>query len=452
MPRPELLETLVATTSSRWRTAVAAAGAAVAAAVGPGTLWPPERALVMALIPLGVSLDRSMSTPQREGRVPVGLLAAMTAGAVAGFHGALVVAPFVTLGAAGDAAGFLRQKREAFARIAASLAFGGAFKAFARLPDLEAWAAALAPGIAGGALASLCFVLIAGTSGEHSRTSLARGWRAAALPWFAWSLTAAGVARIHAALGPAGVAFFLAPIGVAWLASAEGSRELAGARRALSAMRRRVLAAESRARRDLRALERVAAAVDQRCYGDLGRSRRVADLAVRLLRELRRSDVTLLEEDLYRAALLRDVGLLAVREEVLRNAGTLTPAERSAIVAHPEHGFWLLAGDDLSDTLLQIVRAHHERYDGQGYPRRLRSLSIPLGARVLAVADALVAMLSTRVYRDALPLEMALQELRHGRGTQFDPDVVDACLVLIERTGGVPWEVERAVGEAGRAA
>jgi hypothetical protein len=425
------------------------AGMAVAVWSGPGAPWSAERIAVALLIPLGVAAGRTRGAPDSPFHPPLSLVASMAAGALGGLHGTAIVAPFVALSGL-ELTTPRRSLAAAAAHTAAAVAFAAAFAGAAALAVATRWPWTLLPGVAGAALAAGAFASMARLAGGRPQGEAPGSSQDRALVLALWALAGAlatGVAAAGRALGPLGVAMFAMPGALAQVRLAQSMKESKRTRRALEAMRRQIELAQARAVQDLRALERLAAAVDERCYGDPDRSRRVADLAVALLRQLPLDEHVPSEDDLYRAALLRDIGLLRVPEHVLRSPGTLAPDERLAIMAHPEDGFWFLAGHGISDNVRQIVRGHHERYDGGGYPRRLRTLGIPLGARVLAVADALVAMLSARAYRDALPLEMALQELRLGRGTQFDPDVVDVCLALVN-AGGLPWLDGRSPEEA----
>jgi response regulator RpfG family c-di-GMP phosphodiesterase len=125
--------------------------------------------------------------------------------------------------------------------------------------------------------------------------------------------------------------------------------------------------------------------------------------------------------------LLHDIGKIGIPDGILQKPGPLTRAERKRMQTHTVIGEQMLCGVAvLKGQGLQIVRSHHERWDGRGYPDALAGPSIPLGARVFAVADALDAMTSNRPYRRALPWRAARDEIVAQRGKQFDPDVVDA--------------------------
>ena len=116
---------------------------------------------------------------------------------------------------------------------------------------------------------------------------------------------------------------------------------------------------------------------------------------------------------------------------------------------HPELGYQMLAGIPFLDTPREIVLSHQERYDGTGYPRRLKGEQIPLGARVFAVADTYDAMTSTRPYRTGLPYDVARKEIIDWSGRQFDPDVVTAFLnISSERWLEIREEVSRRIHDA----
>jgi putative two-component system response regulator len=124
-------------------------------------------------------------------------------------------------------------------------------------------------------------------------------------------------------------------------------------------------------------------------------------------------------------AVLHDVGKIGIREEVLRKPGALTDDERAEMQRHPLVGAEILRPLRLGRVVSPIVRAHHERWDGRGYPDGLCAAAIPIGARIVSVVDAHDAMTHDRPYRNRLSDDAAMNELLRNRGTQFDPELVD---------------------------
>ncbi|MGQ9631468.1 MAG: HD-GYP domain-containing protein [bacterium] len=146
------------------------------------------------------------------------------------------------------------------------------------------------------------------------------------------------------------------------------------------------------------------------------------------------------EEDIEKiklAGMLHDIGKIGVREGILNKAGPLTEEEFAHIKAHPIVGERILKPIVKDGWIIESIRHHHERFDGGGYPDGLRGEEIPLGARILAVADTLDAMTSTRSYRDRLPFNAAKDEISKCAGTQLDPQMVDAFLKLPPETLGI---------------
>lgn len=139
-------------------------------------------------------------------------------------------------------------------------------------------------------------------------------------------------------------------------------------------------------------------------------------------------------DTLARAALLHDVGKLAVPDAILRKPAPLTVDEHAIVRSHPQIGRELAASVPYLATAADIIGDAHERVDGRGYPRGVMAEAVPLGARIIAVVDAFDTMTRPRVFRDPLPAADAWLELERCRGTQFDPIVVDAFRALAART------------------
>ena len=155
-----------------------------------------------------------------------------------------------------------------------------------------------------------------------------------------------------------------------------------------------------------------------------GHSQRVADISVTIAREMGLSPESIVKIKL--AGLVHDIGKIGVRESVLNKPSRLTDEEFEHIRKHPEIGEHILAPLSSSEGILKWVRNHHERYNGTGYPDRLKGAQIPLCARILAISDAYEAMTSERPYRKAMSNKTARTEIERGKGTQFDPEVADS--------------------------
>jgi putative two-component system response regulator len=161
-----------------------------------------------------------------------------------------------------------------------------------------------------------------------------------------------------------------------------------------------------------------------------GHCERLAALAVRIAEELGLEPDEI--ETLRLGAILHDVGKIGIPDRVLLKPGPLDDEERHIVETHPEIGDKLLEPLDLLAGARPIVRHHHERWDGNGYPDRLAADAIPLAARIVAVADSIEVMSSRQLYRKPLTPEGIVDELRAQRARQWDPEVVDVALALIE--------------------
>jgi HD-GYP domain-containing protein (c-di-GMP phosphodiesterase class II) len=140
-------------------------------------------------------------------------------------------------------------------------------------------------------------------------------------------------------------------------------------------------------------------------------------------------------QDIKLAGIVHDIGMLGIPQNILSETGRLTQEEFEVMKSHSVKGETTLK--PLKERAIErIVRHHHEFFDGKGYPDNLKGEQIPIGARVIAVAEALDTMVKGRVYSKARTVEEALAELRRCRGTQFDPKVVDGLVHLIESRGG----------------
>ncbi len=176
-------------------------------------------------------------------------------------------------------------------------------------------------------------------------------------------------------------------------------------------------------------LHSLTSAVDAKDAYTCGHSERVALVSRHLAAQVGLSDRDV--EQVYMAGLLHDVGKIGVPEAVLQKTGRLTPEEFEQIKRHPAIGAKILQDVKQIREIIPGVLHHHERYDGKGYPAGLAGSNIPLMGRIICLADCFDAMTSSRTYRKALPLEIALCEIRRCAGTQFDPKLSELFL----RTG-----------------
>jgi HD-GYP domain-containing protein (c-di-GMP phosphodiesterase class II) len=139
-------------------------------------------------------------------------------------------------------------------------------------------------------------------------------------------------------------------------------------------------------------------------------------------------------EDLKNAALLHDIGKIGIPESILNKPGHLSEEEMGVIRQHPDIGYRILSPVGSTSGLANVVRHHHERFDGGGYPLGLAGESIPFLSRILTVADSFDAMISDRIYRPSPGMDFAVSELRRCAGSQFDPSIVYAFLDVLAGT------------------
>ena len=193
-------------------------------------------------------------------------------------------------------------------------------------------------------------------------------------------------------------------------------------------------------RRDaMRAMERMAVEVDRRDPYTYNHSQRVAIYAHAIARKLGlgATDVEMLEL----AAKVHDIGKIRIPDSILLKPARLTDAERRVMETHPRLGFDILKPFSEYAKVLDLVLTHHERYDGKGYPNGVVGRRLMLIAQVIPVADSLDAMTSARAYRGARSWDAAMEELRRGAGTQWNPQVVDAAIAVLaprERAEAAP--------------
>lgn len=174
----------------------------------------------------------------------------------------------------------------------------------------------------------------------------------------------------------------------------------------------------------------LATTIDAKDRYTSGHSQRVAEYAVELAQKMGKSEEE--QQIIYYAGLLHDIGKIRVPEDVINKPGKLSDEEFDQIRIHPVSGYHILCGIHEDERVGYGAKYHHERYDGKGYPNGLSGKDIPEIARIIAVADSYDAMASDRSYRDALPQDMIRKEIEKGKGTQFDPEIADVMLSIID--------------------
>ena len=182
-------------------------------------------------------------------------------------------------------------------------------------------------------------------------------------------------------------------------------------------------------------LETAAAAIDSKGPYSMGHSQRVMEYAIKAGIVLSFSPEEM--EALEYGGLLHDIGKFCIDSSVLNKKGPLTPQEWEQVRAHPAKGAELMAGVPFLEKARDLVLCHHERFDGRGYPNGLRGDEIPVGARIIAVANAFDAMTNERAYCPAISIEEAVKELRENSGTQFCPVAVKALVSGLRLTTGI---------------
>ncbi|MDF2570529.1 MAG: hypothetical protein K0R55_2133 [Sporomusa sp.] len=201
-------------------------------------------------------------------------------------------------------------------------------------------------------------------------------------------------------------------------------------------------------------VEAFTAALDAKNTYTRGHSDRVAEIAAAVAKKLGMTKTT--QDTIHVAAHLHDIGKIGIPDHILLKPDRLSVEEFEVIKSHPQVGFDILNKVTILRPIAKIVRYHHERWDGRGYPEGLAGTAIPLGARIIALADAVDAMTSQRSYKTSMTQDEAVQEVLRCRGTQFDPDIADAYIKFYQESN-LPAEPavvkllsEMVPGECGR--
>jgi diguanylate cyclase (GGDEF)-like protein/putative nucleotidyltransferase with HDIG domain len=290
--------------------------------------------------------------------------------------------------------------------------------------------------VAGGAYFAVNTGLIAGALAVEGHDRWRRVWTerfAWLLPHYvAFGAVAGAIALAYDAVGLYGLAVFVLPLVLmrktmaAYLGYTERSTKKL--RQAAETIRSQNISLEQAnhllKERSTAAMESLSATVDARDAYTAGHSRRVQTIALAIGSELGLSQAEL--DLLGHAALFHDIGKLAIPDAVLLKPASLSGDEWDLMQRHAEEGARIIDRLGFLGDAVPAIRHHHERWDGDGYPDRLVGEDIPLGARIIHVADALDSMLTNRIYKPARPAEEALEELRQGAGSQFCPRCVGA--------------------------
>ncbi|MGH7642860.1 MAG: HD-GYP domain-containing protein [Candidatus Dormibacteria bacterium] len=222
-------------------------------------------------------------------------------------------------------------------------------------------------------------------------------------------------------LGVVAASLWLTPIGALITLAAPVAIVQTATNRWMRAQQARAVEAQSGFNATLVSLSK---AIDLRDSDTEGHCRRVVEYSLMMGRYLKFSDEDLLR--LCHGALLHDIGKIGVPDAILHKPGPLTEDEWTVMRTHPQLGALLVADVRQLEKAREVILAHHERFDGKGYPNGLAGESVPLAARVFTIADAFDAMISDRPYRSAMSLMDARSEVRRCCGTQFDPTAVEA--------------------------
>jgi diguanylate cyclase (GGDEF)-like protein/putative nucleotidyltransferase with HDIG domain len=327
-----------------------------------------------------------------------------------------------------------------FASLAAAAVFSVHLRVSAELDVLVTAAAGL---VAGGVYFVVNTGLLSGAMALEGRDNWRRLWTERfswLLPHYvAFGAVGGAIALSYDAIGLYGLAVFVLPLLLmrktmaAYLGHTEKStRKL---REAAETIRSQNVSLEQANRllreRSTAAMESLSATVDARDAYTAGHSRRVQQLALAIGRELGLSQAEL--DLLGHAALFHDIGKLAIPDAVLLKPSSLSTEEWALMQRHADEGARIIDRLGFLNDAVPAIRHHHERFDGTGYPEGLGGEDIPLGARIIHVADAVDSMLTTRIYRAARPADEALDELHRGSGTQFCPRCVVALDRLLQR-------------------
>jgi putative nucleotidyltransferase with HDIG domain len=423
---------------------VAAAGLAITVRAIGNAPESVDWALLITLAALAVASERMDLNMYGASRVSLGFIPIFAAVVASGMIGLAVVVPVAVAASAWGRP--LHKTAFNFGTLMmAGLASEAVLNSFTGLDYGRDWPAVIVPGVlAGGANFAVNTALVSLAISLSTAANPARVWSAN----FKWLLphyivfAFIGLAMIGAyeAMGFWGIAVFLAPPMAMRLTvkqyldhTTQSVIELRDAHSQLQTAHDQLTAAMSSLGNAYDGtLRSLVAALDARDSETAGHSERVADLTMAIAAELGIKPDTDEWRYISWGALLHDVGKIAIPDQILRKPGRLDDEEWESMRQHPRAGWDILQSVDFLAPASEIVLAHHERYDGHGYPAGLAGDTIPLGARIFMIADAFDAMTSDRSYRAAMPAEEALAEILRNSGSQFDPAAVRAFLSVYQ--------------------
>jgi diguanylate cyclase (GGDEF)-like protein/putative nucleotidyltransferase with HDIG domain len=399
---------------------------------------------IVVLVGLGQVLSLEV---EETGSISVSAVGALAAAAIVGPRAAIALA--ITMSAVEWSA-----RRAVFHQLLFNVgALSLASLAAAAIFSVHIFSGALATGVfvASGLLAGLVYMvvnmgLVSIAVAVEGRESPMRVWRerfAWLLPHYAvYGFIAAVIYEAYKPIGAWAIVVFALPLFLmrktqeAYLKHTQRSAHKL--REAAETIQTQNVSLEQANRllkeRSTAAMESLSATVDARDAYTAGHSRRVQQLALAIGRELGLSHAEL--ELLGHAALFHDIGKLGIPDAILLKPSSLTDEEWVVMASHAAEGASIINRLGFLSDAVPAIRHHHERFDGQGYPDGLSGDDIPLGARIIHVADAFDSMLTTRVYRPARPAQDALQELRRMAGSQFCPRCVGALDAIVETEMG----------------
>lgn len=406
----------------------------------PPALAPSRQDMVVIALLLGLAAvaERFDVGLYGDSHISVSVLFGLTTAVTFGAPAVMITEPVVALAAhLGRSRGFIKLLFNASAFVATGLASVGAYSIAALLlPGHGQWGQMMPIMLAAAANFTTNSLLVTAIISATSGDSPAQVWREK----FAWLIPQyAGIGFLafvlknaYVNLGIEGVLGFVVPVAVLQLSM---KQYVARTEQAVSELREQHTEIQELSDEVHRAygetLHAFVAALDARDSETHGHSSRVMELSASIADVLGFEPGSKELEDLKNGAMLHDVGKIGVADAVLRKPGGLTEDEWVQIREHPRHGYEMLRSVGFLAAAAELVLCHHERWDGNGYPRGLRGEDIPLAARIFAVADTFDAITSARPYKPSCSEDEAISEIVRCSGTQFDPRVVEAMLAMM---------------------